>query len=86
MHRAPALSAGIIDIINTLFSTKNEDSEVPKSYPYTDKEVDFEMLDEEVSAAANRHIIKDRRDENGKLLLNQEEVAALYEMVKIFWV
>lgn len=38
---------------------------------------------EDSNAAYSRHLVIDKRDENGRLIHNEEEISALYEMIAI---
>lgn len=45
--------------------------------------VNQENIDENAYAAAERHIVADKRDTNGNIILNQEEIQSIFEIVRL---
>ncbi|MBQ6478506.1 MAG: SGNH/GDSL hydrolase family protein [Erysipelotrichaceae bacterium] len=79
----PSLNAGMLNVWETLFSERQTLEEIPKSYPEVEDTVDRSTLEEDVRDSCERHIFTNKRNEDGELFLNEEEVQALYDIVAI---
>lgn len=80
--KLPVLSAGPLSAASIILSSTWDGTEV-KSYPQIDTVVDTSKLAEDTEASCQRHIFQSKRDENGELFFNEEEIQALYDMVAI---
>lgn len=80
--KLPILCTEATNVVSVLFSPTQEDTEV-KSYPQIYTVVDTGRLAEDTEASTYRHIFENKRDENGELFYNVEEIQALYDIVSI---
>jgi len=83
VYRFPSLNAGIQQVLSTIISPNNNDASIPLSYPEFNDVVDLSILEEDVTASCKRHIIQNKRNEDGELFINEEEQQALYKIVEI---
>ncbi len=81
-HWLPALNAGPGSIISTIIMPKWNGKSI-RSYPEVDSETDITKLKEDVEVSCQRHIFSNKRDENGELFYNDEEIQALKDIVQI---
>lgn len=82
VNRLPVLDTDPLIVANILLSPTMKGTEV-KSYPYIENVVDTSRLAEDTEASTKRHIFNNKRDENGELFYNVEEIQALYAIVSI---
>jgi len=83
VNRLPSLNAGIDRVVMTVLSPKKNSDSKHLSYPEIDDKVDPSKLEEDAKATCQRHIFKNKRDDSGELIINQEEIQALYRIVEI---
>ncbi len=83
VYRYPSLNDGLQHVVQTIFSSADVDTSIPSSYPDQKSVVDMSALEEDVTASCQRHIFKNKRNENGELFINEEEANALVKMVEI---
>ncbi|MBO4919545.1 MAG: hypothetical protein J5365_05250 [Erysipelotrichaceae bacterium] len=81
--RIPSLNAGMLNVLEILLSKKQPLTDIPKSYPEVEDTVDRSTLKDDVRDSCERHIFTSKRNEDGELFLNEEEVQALYDIVEI---
>jgi len=72
-----------IDCIRTIISPTNYLYLGSRSYFEQNRTVDLALLKEDVELSAKRHIIDNKRDENGNLIINKEAIESLYEIIRI---
>lgn len=78
VHYFPVLGAGTGELIKTLFGkSKSIDDALWREKVSTDIDII-----ESAEDASNRHILKNKYDDYGNRIVNQEEVDALYNLVK----
>ncbi len=82
VSKLPSLDVGLSAVASTILKPKNEITEI-KSYPDVEAVVDISKLQEDTSLSCQRHIFENKRDVNGELFYNDEEIQALYDIVEI---
>ena len=70
------------EVIKTILFGCKEKEEV-KSYPEVSSVVDTYKLEEDTYLSSRRHIFDNKRDEQGTLIINDAEMDALDEIVKV---
>lgn len=82
IHKVPVLSVGGIDVMKTVFLPKVEGVTL-RSYPEVTNEIELASLETDVAGSCSRHIFYNKRDEQGELIINQDEIDAVGKMVEI---
>jgi hypothetical protein len=80
-NRLAALNSNPLEVLYAIMNIGGSTN--ISSYPEVTRTVDVSLLSEDTSAAAQRHIVDEKRDEKGELIYNEEEVQALCNMVNI---
>ena len=82
-YRLKSLSAGPENVIRAILKGTDEKSDWESSSDQIWQRTAFDInVKSNAEAAANRHIVKERRDETGALIRNEEEIDALKSMIR----